>query len=231
MGFPVFDAREIINYFEAQKGKQYGTVTSLLLATGEAFPPTKGNITQGLETLFKGVTSQDTVILFLSGHGVTDPEGKYYFLPSDIRLNNKGLIPFAEALSLEAINAALDIPGRKLVFIDTSHSEGVAVNNVGMVDNTQLALDLKTHHPLVFTSSRGNEFSAESAEYKFGLFTYAILQGLRGTADANLNGVITMRELEAFVVDTVPQLTGGAQHPVLNPSGGWYTDFPLAVVK
>jgi WD40 repeat protein len=213
LGFAFFDAREMVNAFKAQEGKQYGTVTSALIATGELQAPTKNNITRELESFFEGVTSRDTVILFLSGHAVNDEDRNYYFLPQDIRINSDGTVPFSEALSWEVIASALDIPGRKLLFIDSSHSVGISAGNIRPVDASRLAMDLKPLRALLFTSSRGEELSLESAEYKLGLFTYAIVNGIGGEADSNKDALITMRELDSFVSQKVSDLSNGAQHP------------------
>lgn len=39
-----------------------------------------------------------------------------------------------------------------------------------------------------------------------------------------------MKELDAYVSETVPKLTGGAQHPITNTPDG-YVNFPVAIVK
>jgi WD40 repeat protein len=226
LAFSVFDARGIVNAFKGQEGKLYGTVTSLLIATGELQPPTKNNITRELSAFFRDLGSRDTALLFLSGHGVNDDDGNYYFLPSDIRLNSGGGIPYRDALSVEAIAGALNVPGRKLLFIDTSHTSGISALNIQAVDIARLAMDLKPLRPLLFSSGRGEERSMESVEYKAGLFSYALTEGLSGEADSDSDRVITMAELDAYVAGRVSDLSGGLQHPSTNSPEG-YRDFKL----
>jgi WD40 repeat protein len=226
LGFAVFDAREIINAFKAQEGKLYGTVTSLLIATGELQLPTKNNILRELSAFFQGLASHDTALVFLSGHGVNDDDGNYFFLPSDIRLDSDGGIPFQDALSAAYFAAALDTPGRKLLFIDTSHTPGISALNIRPVDSTRLAMDLKPLHPLVFTAGRGDELSIENVEFKAGLFSYAIQEALSGKADSNGNRIITMKELDGYVSGRVSALSGGSQRPSTHSSEG-YVDFDL----
>jgi WD40 repeat protein len=226
LGFAVFDAREIINAFKDQEGKLYGTVTSLLLATGELQLPTKNNILRELSLFFQGLDSRDTALVFLSGHGVNDDDGNYFFLPADIRLTPDGGIPFQEALSAAYLAAAMDMPGRKLLFIDSSHTPGVSALNIRPVDSDRLAMDLKPLHPLVFTASRGDELSTESADYKAGLFSHAIKEGLGGKADFNGNRMVTMQELDAYVSGRVSDLSGTLQHPSTHSLES-YADFDL----
>jgi hypothetical protein len=226
LGFAVFDARGIIDAFKAQEGKLYGTVTSLLIATGELQPPNKENILRALSSFFRNSASSDTALLFLSGHGVNDDAGNYFFLPADIRLNSGGGIPFHDAVSVQAIAAALDVPGRKLVFVDTSHTPGISAANIRPVDAARLAMDLKPLRPLVFSSGQGDELSGASEKYRAGLFGYALKEGLGGAADYDGNRIITMKELDAYVTASVQDLSGGLQHPSTNSLRD-YVDFDL----
>jgi hypothetical protein len=225
LAFTAFDAREMVNAFQAQEGKLYGRVSSLLVTTGD-MPPTKDNILRELFSFFRDLGSRDTALLFLFGHGVNDEDGNYYFLPADIRLDSSGGIPFEDALSVDAIIEAMDVPGRKLLFVDSSHTQGISAGNIRAVDAVRLAMDLKPLRPLFFSSGRGDELSGESPEHKLGLFSHAIKEGLGGEADSDRNRVITMQELDAYVSGRVSDLSGGLQHPSTNNSAG-YADFKL----
>jgi hypothetical protein len=66
----------------------------------------------------------------------------------------------------------------------------------------------------VISSSSGNEYSLEGPQWGNGVFTYALLQGLKNRqADANTDQRITVSELQAFVIEQVQQLTNGGQNP------------------
>jgi uncharacterized caspase-like protein len=66
----------------------------------------------------------------------------------------------------------------------------------------------------VISSAGGVEFAMESAEWKNGLFTYCLLNGLKNrTADLDGDGVIMLLELQAYVVDKVKALSHGKQVP------------------
>jgi WD40 repeat protein len=67
---------------------------------------------------------------------------------------------------------------------------------------------------VVISSSGGAEFALESDEWKNGVFTFAMLEGLRsGAADRDRNGSVTASELRDFVQGQVRKLTNGAQSP------------------
>jgi len=57
------------------------------------------------------------------------------------------------------------------------------------------------------------------------VFSYAIIQGLRGGAN-NYNGVISMASLYAYVTNRVKELTNNEQEPAFSTPG--FTDFPVA---
>lgn len=68
----------------------------------------------------------------------------------------------------------------------------------------------------VISSSSGNEYSLEGEQWRNGVFTYALLQGLKNRlADANKDRVITVSELQAYVIDQVRALTQGGQNPTV----------------
>lgn len=73
----------------------------------------------------------------------------------------------------------------------------------------------------VITSSRMNELSQESSNWGggHGVFTWALLEGAKGKADANGDCRITTDELTQFVSATVRHETGNRQSPQSLPGG------------
>ena len=68
----------------------------------------------------------------------------------------------------------------------------------------------------VISSSSGNEYSLEGEQWKNGVFTYALLNGLKNRgADANQDQAITVSELQAYVIEQVRKLTEGGQNPTV----------------
>lgn len=66
----------------------------------------------------------------------------------------------------------------------------------------------------VIAAAGGMEMSLESGDWKNGVFTYAILRGLKtGQADFNEDHRITVSELRDFVMEEVERLTSGRQAP------------------
>jgi len=64
---------------------------------------------------------------------------------------------------------------------------------------------LNVKNGVVFTSSTGKQVSSWYHKKQHGLFTYYFLQGLRGRADTNNDGQITVKELEKHISKNVPE--------------------------
>jgi len=61
-----------------------------------------------------------------------------------------------------------------------------------------------------------------------GVFTHALLQGLRGKANMFGNdNAVTIKELDTYLGFVVKELTNGSQVPVLHAPGG-FKDFVFA---
>jgi WD40 repeat protein len=66
----------------------------------------------------------------------------------------------------------------------------------------------------VISSAGGVEFAMEGADWKNGLFTYCLLNGLTNkTADLNKDGVIMLSELQTYLIENVGKLSHGRQIP------------------
>jgi hypothetical protein len=66
----------------------------------------------------------------------------------------------------------------------------------------------------VISSAGGAEFAMESNEWKNGLFTYCLLNGLKNKkADLNRNGEIVLSELQIYLRNEVLKISKGQQQP------------------
>ncbi len=99
---------------------------------------------------------------------------------------------------------------------------GVAVQEkqgFGMYNTSELVKELFTDlrrgtGATVISSAGGAELAMESEQWKNGLFTYCLLNGLKGDlADLNDDGKVLLSELQQYVVESVTKLSGGRQIP------------------
>jgi WD40 repeat protein len=91
--------------------------------------------------------------------------------------------------------------------------------DVGITTSFELMQELfsnlsKGSGAVIISAAAGNSFALESDEWRNGVFTYALINGVKNkTADRNRNGEITVSELKDFVSEEVQRLTKGAQKP------------------
>jgi WD40 repeat protein len=90
---------------------------------------------------------------------------------------------------------------------------------VGITTSFELMQELfsnisKGSGAVVISAAAGNSFALESDEWKNGVFTYSLLNGIKTKlADKNKNGEVVVSELKDFISQEVQRLTEGAQKP------------------
>ena len=80
----------------------------------------------------------------------------------------------------------------------------------------QLFADLKQNNgTTVIASASGKEFAFEGSDWKNGVFTYALIDGLKNKRieDENRNKQIDLSEMQDYLFQKVSELTKGKQHP------------------
>ena len=228
--FAAKDARDFAALWESQQGKIYRQFHKRLLVDKEA---SNDNILDGFEWLERNVTSRDVAIIFLAGHGLNDTaEGNYHFLPHNADPDHRRRTYLPDHAILSAVRS---IGGKRLVFLDTCNAGNLPqrFRNPAAVDITRIVNELVSAENgiIVFSASRGRQFSQESSEWNNGAFTKALVEGFRGKADVDKNQALYVTEIEGYVYQRVKELTKGQQTPVVAKPKG-VEDFPLAwVVK
>lgn len=203
---------------------------------------TREAIRSSLEDIAERASPEDAFVFFYAGHGVmTEPSlevpSKYYLALSEVtRLyGDEAHLAQAGLSGLELQELAAAIPARKqLVVLDACQSAGAidAFAVRGAAEEKAILQLARSAGLTVLASSGSEQYAAEVDTLGHGLFTYALLQGLRGAADGGTepDDKITVRELDAYLNDRIPSLTtehrGAAQYPNSFSRG---QDFPLVV--
>jgi uncharacterized caspase-like protein len=167
-------------------------------------------IRAALEAIQKRATRADTVIDYLSGHGVEDKDGTYYFATHEVNPTNLPKTGLPAALLQTLLGSKLQAK-RVFVFADTCHSGRIPAR---AASNDRLS----TRGMVVLASSQGGEYSFEKEEWGHGAFTLALLEAFQGKADPKAP-VLTFRKLEAYVSERVEELTGAQQQVVVSAEG------------
>jgi WD40 repeat protein len=224
--YPSKDAKDFAEVMSQQKGKLYKDVVERVLTDAQA---TRDNIMDDLEWIQRQATQRDMVIVFMAGHGMNDAvTGNYYYLPYDANIEavKRTMIPGSEIHSTLA-----RLTGTRLLFMDTCHAGNVTGTATrGVPDLRQFLQDLKDGGQglVVITSSRPGQMSQEHPSWNNGAFTKALVEGLKGKAQKDRQGLITFTALDAYITQRVKELTKGTQAPASQKSTE-VSDFPLAV--
>ncbi len=217
------DAGDFAQAMRDQAGRLYPEVQTRVLTNERA---TRDEVLAGLEWIADSASPSDVAMVFLSGHGLNDRDGRYYFVPHDG--DHRRLAE--TAVDEDRLRGALSrIKGKVLMFVDTCFG-GAIISSAGSVELRRMANSLAApeNGVIVFASSSGRQESLEKDEWGNGAFTKALIAGLRGKADLFNNGRITYKSLDFYVSDAVTRLTEGRQTPVtISPIG--IADFLVAV--
>ncbi len=110
------DATDLIGKLKAKSGSSYSEVKPLLLTDKEVTKESAAKIKEFLS----GATIDDTVLIFMAGHGLLDDKYDYYFGTSDIDPAK----PSERGMPYEAIdNILAEVPSlKKALLMDTCHA-------------------------------------------------------------------------------------------------------------
>jgi uncharacterized caspase-like protein len=110
------DATDLINKIKEKAGSSYSEVKPLLLTDKEVTKESAAKIKEFLS----GATIDDTVLIFMAGHGILDDKYDYYFGTTDIDPAK----PSERGMPYEAIDTILaEVPSlRKALLMDTCHA-------------------------------------------------------------------------------------------------------------
>jgi uncharacterized caspase-like protein len=214
------DATAMLEFLKSPAGGGVTDDDSLLLLNGDA---TTQSIRHALFTFLTKPQEQDTVVIYIAGHGAPDPldPRNLYLLTADTKPDDMGGTGFPMWQLQDVFERVLKAK-RVITFADTCHSYGFSGARTG--PGTKRANNLVNQYlqryaskgqRAVITASDISESSFEDVKWGdgHGVFTYFLLQGLKGAADLNHDGTVTAGELFAYLKQSVPQATAGKQNP------------------
>ena len=214
------DAQSVLDFLKSPAGGGVTDDDSLLLLNTDA---TTASVRHALFTFLTRPQEQDTVVIYIAGHGAPDPldPRNIYFLTADAKPDDMGGTAFP-MFELQSVFERVLKAKRVITFADTCHSYGFTGARAGAgqrhannLVNQYLQRYASKGERAVITASDISESSLEDAKWGngHGVFTWFLLQGLQGKADANHDGVVTAGELFNYLKQSVPQATDGKQNP------------------
>ena len=156
------DARDFAAALNEQNGRLYRKVEVRLLVDEDA---DSGSILDGLTWLQRQVSQGDVGVVFLSGHGVADPTGDYYYVANNAKIEYVGGVPLptrsTSVPDTEISHALKQLAGNALFFLDTCHSgQAAGILFRGEQDHNKFINEIAgSANAIVLASSKGTEVS------------------------------------------------------------------------
>jgi WD40 repeat protein len=194
-------------------------VKTMLIADGAGIEPTSENIAH-LTDFFSAARGEDTVVLFLAAHGISDSAGNYYMLPKEAEMSDvqKILHDRPGGQSLVSWRFFFDLlrntAGRRLLIVDTCSSGNIG----GTFDAHSLAKRSLSSSFALMTAAKGSEESQETDVVGHGIFTYGLLDALQRGPTSDRTGYLSLSEAFMRVTHEVEALRNpraGPQTPQL----------------
>lgn len=194
---------------------------------------TVGGIAAAFARVAREAKSHDVFVLYMAGHGAT-VEGLYHYLPVDIAPSNLDDVR-RDGLAQERLESLLaSVPALKsVILLDTCHAGAFALPGArGLAELSAMDRLRRATGRAIMAASTAQQQALEGHE-GHGVFTYALLAGLKGAAPTRgQERMITVNDLAQFVGDEVRRITklrfGVEQIPVQNLQGA---SFPIALAR
>ncbi len=207
----VKDARAFSDFLRTQD-KLFSRIRLRVLLNEKA---TMVEIKKQLFHSLRKAEKNDTVVLFFSGHGSIAPDipGEYFLLTYD----SDPHFPEATAVNMSRMRFLQRLKSKRVVVIaDTRHAGGFNITGSKSVQPAlkNLLRDFReSEGRVVITSCRPDEISLDNPQAGNSIFTHYLIKALKGAADADRDGVVTLKEAYDFTYASTKAETKGGQHP------------------
>ncbi|MCX7098663.1 MAG: caspase family protein [Methylococcales bacterium] len=207
--YAVKDSKDFLATVSAKKSHSYAEVLPFPLFDEQA---TLANIEATFDKIAGLINKNDTVLIYLSGHGLRD-ERDFYFIPYEVNDDKLDETALSQGILKKNI-AKLSISNRIFIFLDSCHSGAVDFDGIA---NEVTSFD-KIKHQLgdnvfILAASGENQeaqdqFMLENHEQATnGLFAYAVLEGLNGQARRLDDNIVDNFNLGNYVQRRIDAIT------------------------
>jgi len=222
------DAKDIYTFLNERK-HLFANIHIKLLLDEKA---TRTSVIRALKDDLQPARREDIVLIYLSGHGSRDKTraGNYYFWPHDTDENDLS----STAVWMNDPSLFRGIGSERVLLIaDACHSGGY-LSGLARGKTTPREL-LLTDFTKVFgrfgiSAAGPKEIALEKRTFGNGLFTFHFLRGIRGAADRDNNGIVTVQELFDYASSQTKKSTQGKQNPQLYCVKGQADQTPVYMV-
>ena len=218
LAYAARDAEKIASAFETRGTGFYKRVHTRVLSDRASDKPDRDAILSALQFV-QQAQADDTVIVFLASHGLSDKAGNYYLVPRDV--SRKDVVAVRKGEKVETLvpwtaffEALRSAAGRRVLIVDTCHAKRIR----GPVDAHSLMKRSAASHFPIIVAAQSKEQSQEYPPARQGLFTHSLLTAMRPASDRNGNGELSLKEIfdvASPMVQKLSEKSVGAQNPQL----------------
>ncbi len=236
LNYALTDAQAFSQSIESKGAGIFDNVNVTFVQDSDA---TREGITQAFEQIKTQADAEDVFVFYYAGHGVMSmgEQSEFYLIPYEVTrlyaeddmLRGKGI----SASELQEFSRTISAQ-KQLFVLDACQSGGMTevLASRGAAEEKAIAQLARSTGTYWLTASGSEQFASEFAALGHGVFTFAILEGLSGSADGTNNDKkITVKELSAYLDEKVPELSeqhkGEPQFPTIY---GYGQDFPIGVI-
>jgi hypothetical protein len=187
--------------------------------------PLRQEMEEAIEILFDNRQKNDLLLLFFSGHGIKDEEGRLYFAARNTRKNDKGVLLRATTVPATSVHEVMRNSRSKheVVILDCCFSgafgKELSAKGDGFVD---IKNQLGGEGRAVLTSSSSTQYSFELQGADTSTYTRYIVEGLKtGAADRDEDGSISVDELHEYAKSKVQEATPGMKPEIYAVKEGY----------
>jgi roadblock/LC7 domain-containing protein len=197
---------------------------------------TRENILKELQAM-QSLNPDDLFVFYVASHGTVD-DGEYFLITSNVGSLSTAKLK-TDAVSQHSLKELIaNIPAtKKLIVIDTCSAGKLgdviqtAMLTRGMSEDTAMKVLSRAVGSTILSASTSIQEALEGYN-GHGLFTFVLVDGLKGKADKSKSGFIKTTELADYVDNEVPLLAEKvfkrAQYPTISISG---QGFPIGKVR
>ena len=199
LAFAVADARAVAAKVRANVPTAYAGADVTELYDEQA---TTDAVVRALERIGGAARSEDTVLVYLSGHGINSGS-QYFYVTQNVA--SVAAIPDTALSGARLVQAMAGIKARNaMLFLDTCYAGKFSLDST-----SQLAHESGRY---VLAAASQEDEALDSYDDRNGVFATAVLRGMSGAAVRGGAGLVSNFDLGLYVAPLVGQLAKEKQH-------------------
>lgn len=170
--------------------------------------PERHVMEEAIDQLFSDRDRDDLVLFFFSGHGIVDEMGRLFLAARNTSKTPRGALTRTTAVSANTVHDLMDNSAsrRRVVILDCCFSGAFAKDMKAKDDGSvDILTQLGGEGRAILTSSNSIQYSFEDEQAQLSVYTRYLVEGLKGAADQNNDGFVSVGELHKYTSTMVRQ--------------------------